>query len=151
MTAVCFFLYPIVAFKGAITELSSREWGTISAKSFYQWHCVNILSKSAVKTVSKLYKDSGSYSGLEYACTKKTCWSIKPNNEVLQFNTDANDACLLKQTGKVVCLASSCFSVAYLCNVLPVSNNRPFSYSTKELGSNIIFTQYNSRGSIKWR
>ena len=104
-------------FKGAITELSSREWGTISAKSFYQWHCVNILSKSAVKTVSKLYLNTWLYSQQQFACTKKDCWSIKFNNEVTSFNTEANTACKLKPAGKVVCLASSCFSVAFLCYV----------------------------------
>ena len=30
-------------------------------------------------------------------------------------------------------------------------NNRPFSYSTKEPGSGVIFIPFYSRGSIEWR
>ena len=29
--------------------------------------------------------------------------------------------------------------------------NRPFSYSTKEPGSSVIFIQFYTRGSIEWR
>ena len=32
-----------------------------------------------------------------------------------------------------------------------VFNNRPFSYSTKEPGSSVIFIQFYTRGSIEWR
>ena len=47
-------------------------------------------------------------------------------------------------------MASKSCNDFFLSNFTPVSN-RPFSYSTKESGSSVIFIHFYTRGSIEWR